>query len=279
MVNENLEQDVTDTPEVDLDNESHQEESNSPALSKYEQEAREMGWRPKDEWEGDPEKWRDSKEFVERGELYGKIDTMGKELKETRKALKMLQEHHTKVKETEYKRAVDELKALQKKHLENGDSDGYIETTEILTDLRAEQKARQVVAEVTPKNQVDPRFTDWVSENSWYEKNVDMRDYADIVGQGYAAKNPGIDPELVLKYVAKEVRSKFKDSFQNPNREKPTAVEGEPSRGAGKGKSSLELTEDERKVMNTFVRQGIIGPNGITKEDYLDQIKSLRGKN
>jgi len=273
MTVENLEVDTVDAPEVDLDvDESHQETQTTEQPTQYEVDAREMGWRPKTEWEGDPDKWRDAKEFVERGELYGKIDTMGKELKETRKALKMLQEHHTKVRETEYKRAVDELKALQKKHLENGDSDGYIETTEILTDLRAEQKARQVVAEVTPKNQVDPRFTDWVSENSWYEKNVDMRDYADIIGQGYAAKNPGIDPELVLRYVAKEVKSKFKDSFQNPNREKPTAVEGETSRGASKGKSSFELTEDERKVMNTFIRQGI-----LTKEEYIEQVRAMRG--
>ena len=269
MTVENMEVDVVDTSVVD----DSQTEQHTETPSQYEVSAREMGWRPKDEWEGDPEKWRDAKEFVERGELYGKIDTMGRELKETKKALKMLQEHHTKVKETEYKRAVEELKALQKKHLEDGNSDGYIETTELLTDLRAEQKAREVVAEVTPKQQgVDPRFIEWVSENSWYEKNNAMRDYADIIGQGYAAKNPGIDPELVLKYVTKEVKSRFKESFQNPNREKPTAVEGETARGTGKGKSSFELTEDERKVMNTFIRQGI-----LTKEEYIEQVRAMRG--
>jgi len=270
---ENLDGGVVDTSiETNDQDETQQETGDTTQVSHYEQEAREMGWRPKDEWDGDPEKWRDSKEFVERGELYGKIDTMGKELKETRKALKMLQEHHTKVKETEYKRAVEELKALQKKHLESGDSDGYIETTELLTDLRAEQKAREVVAETQPKNQIDPRFVDWAQSNSWYEKNQDMRDYADIIGQGYASKNPGIDPELVLKYVTREVKSKFKDSFQNPNRERSAAVEGETPRGVAKGKTSFELTEDERKVMNTFVRQGI-----LTKEEYIEQVKQLRG--
>lgn len=268
MTVENMEVGVVDTSDV---NESNEQNVKQP--SRYEIDAREMGWRPKDEWEGDPEKWRDAKEFVERGELYGKIDTMGRELKETKKALRMLQEHHTKVKETEYKRAVEELKALQKKHLEEGNSDGYIETTELLTDLRAEQKAREVVAEVTPKQSgVDPRFIDWVQENSWYEKNQEMRDYADIIGQGYAAKHPGINPELVLKYVTKEVKSRFKDSFQNPNREKPTAVEGENNKSVGRGKSSFELTDDERKVMNTFIRQGI-----LTKEEYIEQVKQLRG--
>ena len=76
----------------------------TPEVDSYELQAREQGWKPKEEYEGDPEKWRPAKEFVERGELFGKIDTMGKELKETRKALKMLQEHHSKVKETEFKR-------------------------------------------------------------------------------------------------------------------------------------------------------------------------------
>jgi len=71
-------------------------ENNEPnpsiAADPYESEAREQGWKPQDEYEGDPNKWRPAKEFVERGELFGKIDSLGKELKETRKALKMLQE-------------------------------------------------------------------------------------------------------------------------------------------------------------------------------------------
>ena len=64
----------------------------------YESEAREQGWKPKEEYEGDPEKWRPAKEFVERGELFGKIDVLGRELKETKKALKLLQEHNSKIK-------------------------------------------------------------------------------------------------------------------------------------------------------------------------------------
>ena len=115
-----------------------QTESTNP----YDKQAREMGWRPKEEWEGEPEKWRDAKEFVERGELYNKIDSVGRELKETRKALKMLQEHHSKVRETEFNRAVAELKAAQKKHLEDGNADEYLKATELLTDIKADQKYR-----------------------------------------------------------------------------------------------------------------------------------------
>ena len=241
----------------------------TPQVDPIEVEAREQGWKPKEEYEGDPTKWRPAKEFVERGELFGKIDHMGKELKETRKALKMLQDHHTKVRETEYNRALTELKALQKKHLEEGNSDGYLETTELLTDLKAEQKAREVVQQNVP-NQPDPRFINWVSANKWYEKDAEMRKYADTLGAGYAASNPGIDPEEVLQYVTKEVRTRFSTKFVNPNREKPSTVEG-ASTGAA-NKSSFELTDEERKVMNTFVRAGV-----MSKEDYIAQVKQMRG--
>ena len=253
---------VPDTPVVETP-------ESTPQVDPIEAEAREQGWKPKEEYEGDPTKWRPAKEFVERGELFGKIDHMGKELKETRKALKMLQDHHTKVRETEYNRALTELKALQKKHLEEGNSDGYLETTELLTDLKAEQKAREVVQQNVP-NQPDPRFINWVSANKWYEKDAEMRKYADTLGAGYAASNPGIDPEEVLQYVTKEVRTRFSTKFVNPNREKPSTVEG-ASTGAA-NKSSFELTDEERKVMNTFVRAGV-----MSKEDYIAQVKQMRG--
>lgn len=248
-------------------NEVQQQQTQQP--DSYEETARSQGWKPKEEFEGDPDKWRPAREFVERGELFGKIDSMGKELKETRKALKMLQEHHTKVKETEYKRAVDELKALQKKHLEEGNSDGYLEATELLTDLKAEQKAREVTAQVMP-NQPDPRFISWTQQNDWYAKDAEMREFADSVGMGYAQRHPGIDPEDVLVYVTQQVKKTFKDKFVNPNRTKPSSVEGASTASATK--SSFELSDEERKVMNTFVRQGL-----MTKDEYIAEIKRMRG--
>ena len=260
-------------PVVDIEQQTEQEQTNQESKqSYYEVTAREQGRVPKEEYQGDPEKWRGAKEFVERGELFGKIDSMGKELKETRKALKMLQEHHSQVKEVEYKRAVEELKTLQKKHLEEGNSDGYLEATELLTDLKAEQKAREVVSAAAPQvpNQPDERFVTWVAKEKWYESDKELREFADSVGLGYAGTHPGIDPAEVLKYVSVQVRKSFPQKFQNPNRNKPNSVEGGSSPRANK--ETLELTEDERKVMNTFVRSGV-----MTKEAYIEELKKIRG--
>ena len=265
---------IQSAPEAEQPQVETQVEQSTPQVDPYEEAAREQGWRPKEEFDGDEAKWRPAKEFVERGELFGKIDNLGKELKETKKALKMLQEHHSKVKETEFNRAVTELKTLQKKHLEEGNSDEYLKTSELLTDLKAEQKAREVLnqqqAEVS-RNQVDPRFTDWVAKNGWYNKDQDMKQFADTLGLGYAQANPGVDPDVVLEYVSKQVKMAFKDKFENPNRTKPSAVEGASTPSTAK-KDNVELSDDERRVMNTFVRQGI-----MTKDEYIAQVKAMRG--
>jgi hypothetical protein len=246
------------------------EQSTPEVVDSYTQQAVEQGWKPKAEYQGDPDKWKEAKEFVERGELFKKIDTMGKELKETRRALQMLKEHHNKVKEVEYSKAVNELKQLQKKHLEEGNSDGYLETTELLTDLKAEQKAREVVQEGTP-TQPDPRFVSWVTDNKWYNSDPEMRQFADAVGMGYAQTNRNLSPEDVLAYVSKEVKERFKDKFVNPNRTKSTLVGSSNTSAGTSTKNDIELTDDERRVMNTFIRTGV-----LTKEEYLSEIKRMR---
>ncbi len=250
--------------------ENEDQEQETSEYSDIEQQAIEQGWRPKSEWSGDESKWRDAKEFVERGELYSKIDTMSRDLKDTKKALKMLQEHHSKLKGVEYSKALAELKAAQKKNLESGDADAYLETTELLTDLKAEQKAREVYQESMPPV-VDPRFTAWVDKNQWYAKEPAMKRHADLIGEVYAKQNPDLDPVEVLKYVTDEIKSKFKDKFVNPNRSKPGAVEG--STNASSPSKKFEMSEDEVKVMNTFIRQKI-----MTKEEYIAELKKVRGE-
>ena len=240
----------------------------------YEQQAKEQGWKPKEEFQGDPGQWRPAKEFIDRGELFGKIDTLGRELKETKKALQMLQEHHSKVREVEYNKALQELKTLQKKHLEEGNSDGYLETTELLTDLKAEQKAREVINEQATQQEqpsVDPRFVTWVSRNIWYEKDDEMRQFADAIGTGYAKVHPDTNPEEVLKYVSAQVKARFPHKFKNPNRDNPGTVGTSDTSNTSNSKS-LQLSEEEKRVMNTFIRNNV-----MTKEEYLIELKKTKG--
>jgi hypothetical protein len=87
---------------------------------------------------------------------------------------------------------------------------------------------------------------------------------------GYAQTHPNQDPEEVLQYVTVQVKKRFPDKFVNPNRNKPGAVGTSDTNIESRG--SFQLTEDERRVMNTFVRTGI-----MSKEEYIAEVKKTRG--
>lgn len=240
--------------------------------SPIEQKARELGWRPKEDFHGDEEQFIDAAEFVRRQPLFEKIEHMGKELKETKKVLTMLQEHHTKVKQVEYERAVKELRAEKKKALEEGDADRLIEIDDALTDIKAAELAAKNAPPKQPE--VDPRFKQWTDRNPWYSSDKTMRRFADSLGTAYAQDNQDLSPDEVLKYVESEVKRAYPDKFTNPKRSQPSTVEGGSPAGASSGKKlDIQLTDDERKVMNTFVRSGV-----MTKEEYMEQLVAVRGR-
>src|SRR3990172_4739307 len=57
--------------------------------------ARAQGWKPKEEFTGDPALWVDAKEFVGRAPLFDKIKTQSKDLKEIRKTVDAMAKHFT----------------------------------------------------------------------------------------------------------------------------------------------------------------------------------------
>jgi len=235
--------------------------------------ARELGWRPKADFHGDESQFIDAAEFVRRQPLFEKIEHMGKELKETKKVLTMLQEHHSKVKETEYQRALAELKVQKKQALEEGDADKLIVIDDTIIELREQQRRDKEVPQVKQEPKENPEFSDWKSNNKWYVNDTEMREFADAIGVKHAQSNPDKTPAEVLKYVEAQVKRGFPDKFVNPKRSQPSAVEGgAPSGTSTGGKLDIKLTDEERRVMKTFVRSGV-----MTEEEYKAQLKAVRG--
>lgn len=249
-------------------NTENQNESTSPSI---EDRAREQGWRPKEEYEGDPSKWVSAETFVAKGELIDRIESLGKKLKDSEKTINMLKEHHAKVKESEFKRAVDFLKSQKKAALEEGDVDKIIEIDDKIAQVRETQKAQKAQEAINTGTELHPDFASWVSQNKWYEKNSEMRADADAFGEAYARNNPNKTPQEVLEYVTTKIKKTYKEEFENPNRSRPTGVEGGGTRQGG-SRDSFTLTEEEARVMNTFIRNGV-----MTKEDYIKEVKRMRG--
>lgn len=251
-----------------------QEQSNEPQYTEIEQKALEMGWRPKEDFEGSEDDFIDAKEFVRRQPLFDKIEHTTRELKAVRKALDALKAHQGTIEEGAYKRAMQDFKKEQKAALEEGDIVKYHQITEQIdqakeeaANIRAQRESIQV-----QDNVVHPQFQSWVNRNPWYNSAPHMRIYADQVGQQFIAQ--GNTPDQVLKLVEEAVRKEFPNKFSNPNKKDAPVVENSSRRTANtKGGSGEDypLTEQERTIMNTLVRGG-----HITKEKYIADLKKAK---
>jgi hypothetical protein len=250
--------DVNDTPNTD-----------APKLSAAEEKAREQGWVPQEEWEGDPEQWRPAKEFLDRGELFKKIEDQNRTIKEFKKALEDLKGHHAKTRDTEYRRALETLKAQKVQAIEEGDAQSVVKIDDQIDLVKEEQRKLATQAYEPAVPELNPEFVAWTDRNKWYERDENMKIFADALGQRLAAA--GRSPSAVLAEVERQVREEFPHKFKNPNRDKPGAVESSTTKG-GKVGASIQLTDEERRVMQRFVRTGV-----MTEKQYMDELKRVKG--
>jgi hypothetical protein len=258
--------DTENAPNIDLEGGAPKDE---PKLSAAEEKAMEQGWVPQDQWEGDPEQWRPAKEFLDRGELFKKIEDQNRTIKEFKKALEDLKGHHAKTRDTEYKRALETLKAQKVQAIEDGDAQSVVKIDDQIDLVKEEQRKLATQAQEPVAEELNPEFVNWVDRNKWYERDENMKIFADALGQKLAAA--GRSPSAVLAEVERQVREEFPHKFKNPNRDKPGSVEGSTNKG-GKGGDNFQLTDEERRVMQRFVRTG-----AMTEKDYIAELKRIKG--
>lgn len=262
---------VEEQIEVSEDKKVENQEEKKIEFSEIELKAMKMGWRPKEDFD-DEEDFVDAEEFVKRKPLFDANARLKSELKDVKKALRELANFQLKIREDERKSVLAELRNQKKQALEEGNAEKLIEIDEQIADVRAEEIAQKNQPRV--QQGPHPNFVSWVEKNPWYAQDAELRAEADAIGVSYAASHPGIEPEEVLKIVSARVRKMYPEKFQNPNRSRPSAVEGSSNAKSGSKKEvdSYELTEDERRVMNTFVRAGV-----MSKEDYIAELKKIKG--
>lgn len=250
--------------------EQQTEQVEQPKADPYESKALEMGWRPKDEWDGPEEDFIDAKEFVRRQPLFEKIEHQSKAIKQIEKAFEALKTHHTKVKEAEYERALKTLKEARKEALREGETDRALAYEEKIEEVEEQKEAfdRDASAVHIPKEpEAHPDFVAWKQQNSWYSRDTELKEFADTYGMSLARQ--GKDPKEVLEAVAKRVKQAFPEKFRNPNRDKASAVEA-PSRRAAQT-DSFEMSEDEVRIMKTIVRSG-----AMTEAEYRKELKRVK---
>ena len=246
----------------------------SKPLDPVEQKASTMGWKPKEEWEGDPNEWRSAKEFVDRQSLFDKIDSLKSTIWELKKDYKNVFDKVSQSERARYDSEIAQLKAERKQAAKEGDTEKVVEISERLEVAQAAPPQPQ-----TNTQGPDPTFETWVKENSWYNTKPNLKEDADDFGIAYKTKNPNATFQQVLDHVTKKVKELHKDEFAT---KKPAASAVESGTGIPAKKavkvSEADLSDMEKQVMNNFVKLKIYGdiPVAEAKAKYIASLAKAK---
>ena len=249
-------------------------EDTAPAPSpETEAKARSMGWAPKEQFRGNPEKWVDPETFVKRGEevlpiVNAQNRALRQKLEQLEKTLSQLTGHHAKVAEVEYARALEAVRAQQGEAVARGDGERFTQLR-AMEDRIIEEQAVPITA--APAGE-DPIFTAWKEANPWYETDPELRRAADVYGQGLLAM--GTARSQVLGDVSAHIK-KLRGAHRTP----PSAVEGAGAAGAQRrgGKVKLsDLPPEAQKACKSFVARNVMSEEKYIAE-YIKIDPDLKG--
>lgn len=242
--------------------------------------AKQQGWRPLEEWEGNPEEWVDAKTFNQRGEYMDRIKTQSSLIKKLEKklathetTLKELAEHHKRVADIEYKRALDDLKGLKKEALELGDHGKVVEIDDKIQDL----KAQPVKPEPAQNAQeMHPDVMDWIEQNPWYEEDAVLAGAANGLVGDMIRRDPSLQGRVreVLEKVTTQLKEEFPNKFGKKVR-MSTVTESSTSdtKQSAPKYTARHLNADQKQIAKRFIAAGAIK----SMDEYAQQMAEING--
>ena len=260
--------------------ENQEQEHEETEGASIEDRARQLGWHPKDEYKGDPERHLSAEEFIKRGEeelpllrsnLRKIQDDLAKQQKEFQQTTAEFREwHETSVRQAKqeaYERAKADIEAKKLQAVEDGDREAYEAAAQEESKLKApdpEPEKKQA-----PQNEPDPAFNDFVKANPWYNEYPELAVEADQIGINLWQSGKYQTTSQVMDQVSKSIQRKYPHYFNNPQRSAEPAVNegGDPGRASkGKAKTYDNLPKAAKEACDRFLRMGMIS----SKEEYVN---------
>lgn len=270
----------SDVPEQTETEPTQEETTEEVKYSEVELRAMEQGWKPLDQWEGDPAEHRSAREYLDRGELLGVIKATKGELRELKNALRYMSEHQRKVHQSAYEQALSDLRKQKVDAIERGDGQKVVELDDRIQEhQQAIQTIRRAPAPVSEQD-VSPTFENWLTRNQWYQTDPAKQAWANELAVSFgrtkkAAGEPVQEQEL-YDYITKEYRR----IFVEPLRAKaPPAPDGGSKTAGAKAtvtanaspESRLKtitagLDPEDRRAVEKMIREGFVTVEQFVKD-------------
>lgn len=250
-----------------------------------EQEARAMGWAPKEEFRGDESRWVDAETFVERGhtvmpllkkqkeELQNEVVSLRTETQRlqqlfaaSQESIQALQNFHSENTKRQVKAARDNLLAELKQAKKDGDTDLEVDLMAELTQANAAvdeaEKAKLAAAAARPADQsaIDPAYTAFVGRNKWYGVDVRKTNLAYSIATAMRA-DPDNDTLIGDHfYAAIEAELNHRANGGSSSAKVGSGSSSSSGGGSSSGKGYESLDAEAKKICNAdekkFVGEG-----------------------
>lgn len=211
--------------------------------------ARQLGWKPKEEWERAPTNWKDAPEFLE----------------ETPRKFEELQARN-RAAEDRVKRTVQATADA----LEESRRQARIEAqAEVRAAAEAQDPERVIKAaeQLATVSGPPPQTVAWLGRNQWFNSDPDAQAFATAVVNRSARAGATIDEQL--ENAERETRKRFPEHFETARPEEPaTDTRYDPERDKPRADPNAEvrLSESRRIAAAPQVAQGSRSGSGAPKE-------------
>ena len=274
---------VVETPEAAPDEYDVGEEASeetpeeAPAEPTVEDLAKDMGWRPKDEFQGNDDTYVDPATYIRRSKDIQQ--SMSQHLKDNRRkmdgmeqGIKDLHDHYqqvSKVQIAKQQKEIEKLREAKREAIEEGD-------VEKVDEIESEMLDKYNSMEEPPQQKPKPdqahveAFDGWKAKNDWYSVkgqggDTDMTAYADKMANLPEYDNLPYDRKLTA--VTELVKKAFPEKFQTQATPTSNAVEAPSGTGSKRQFSMADLSSDQRGIVRNFVKRGI-----MSEKEYIKQL-------
>jgi hypothetical protein len=233
-------------------------------------EAKRQGWVPQEDYNGPEDKWVDADTFVKKGKEINALlrkdnDFLKREVSEMKTTMMEFKKFHAETEKRAYDRAMADLRDQKKEAISTGDGDKVLEIDDAIDDLKT-RKPETVAARTS--NQPDPTFVQWNEDNTWFGKDTELTNEANLIGEVIKRQNPTLIGAEFLDEVTKRVKKMYPEKFSNSNRARPSPVEGTtaPKASSKGGKGFNDLPPEAKAACQKFEKSNL-----LTREQYLKE--------
>lgn len=269
-------EEAEETPAVEATEEKAEEADDQAEI---EQRARFLGWRPKDKYPGDPEDWKDAKDFVafqerDNRRMRQAIDKMIPRMAKIEKFNEELIKRLDGDEASRFEQQLMNVRAKMRDAVKSGDEEGFLKWE--AEELKLRKDGAPKAPEKKPGPTEEPtEIKDWKTKRPWFDRDMAMTEEAVGYYRAYQVKNKDCSIEDALDHVDKRMAREYPELYENPRRREAPKVEGGGAVKIGKkgAKGWADIPAEDKALAKSLIKDGTFPDNESYAKSYWSQFE------